>query len=258
MAGFENDVIYADNVNFNPGSPQNSGQVTSDGQLLIGNNVDPKIRVGNITSSTLDISYVSPDLVIDAGTSVATTYTTDSGSATPSSNILNIVGGTGIATSGSSNIITINAASDVATTYTTDDSNTASASSNNINIFGGPGVTTTSSSDTITINSVVFSDQATSTSVTSDSGSFLTGGSAQTYTLPASPSDGELCIFVRVSDFDHVISAAGSQIIRIGSSSTSAGGTVTSSSISDALTLRYRSTDTTWYATSIIGVWVLS
>ena len=51
MAGFENQVLVATNVNFDPGSPPNNGQVTSDGQLLIGSTASPNIKVGNLTSS---------------------------------------------------------------------------------------------------------------------------------------------------------------------------------------------------------------
>lgn len=52
---------------------------------------------GNPGTNTLTIT--------DTGT-VATTYTTDSGSATPAANILNVLGGTGISTSASGNTIT--------------------------------------------------------------------------------------------------------------------------------------------------------
>jgi len=47
-------------------------------------------------------------LTIDTGSEVATSYTTDSGTATPSSGILRIAGGTNINTSGSGNTVTVN------------------------------------------------------------------------------------------------------------------------------------------------------
>ena len=54
MAGFssvtdDESIIYGDNVSFN--GTKRGGKVTTNGQLLIGSSVSPKIRVGNITST---------------------------------------------------------------------------------------------------------------------------------------------------------------------------------------------------------------
>lgn len=71
MAGFNNDVVYADNVRFDGG--EYPGQVTTDGQLLIGSTAAPNIRVGTLTSpsGTITIGYAAPDITIDlAGGSV--------------------------------------------------------------------------------------------------------------------------------------------------------------------------------------------
>lgn len=137
----------------------------------------------------------------------------------------------------------------------TADSGTAAPAAGNINILGGPGVTTSASGSTVTINSVVYTDQAGSTSVTSDSGSFATA--AITLTLPATPAQGELCEFVATSAAVLVVDAPSTHLIRIANAISSAGGTASSSGLAgDSLTLRYRSSDTTWYATSVIGVWI--
>lgn len=48
MAGFSNDTMFADNVDFSGGK---SPTVTLNGQLLIGSTVAPNIRVGNLTSA---------------------------------------------------------------------------------------------------------------------------------------------------------------------------------------------------------------
>lgn len=50
MAGFADDVVYGDNVDFS-GSPTPTGKVTADGQLLIGATLAPKIRVSTPTGS---------------------------------------------------------------------------------------------------------------------------------------------------------------------------------------------------------------
>lgn len=50
MAGFDNDVLYADNVDFT-GNNLVTGQVTQNGQLLVGSAVAPKIRAYTPTGS---------------------------------------------------------------------------------------------------------------------------------------------------------------------------------------------------------------
>lgn len=51
MAGFDNDTMYANNVDFSGGSPV-TGKVTADGELLIGSTASPNIRVGTLTAGT--------------------------------------------------------------------------------------------------------------------------------------------------------------------------------------------------------------
>lgn len=51
MAGFDNDICYANNVDFSGGSPV-AGKVTTDGQLLIGSTASPNIRVATLTAGT--------------------------------------------------------------------------------------------------------------------------------------------------------------------------------------------------------------
>lgn len=49
MPGFNNGVVYADNVRFD--GTQYPGQVTTDGQLLIGSTASPHIKVGTLATS---------------------------------------------------------------------------------------------------------------------------------------------------------------------------------------------------------------
>lgn len=63
MAGFQNDsnlkeILFADNVDFS-GATTPTGQVTSNGQLLIGSSVAPNIRVGNLTSPDGSLTVVN-------------------------------------------------------------------------------------------------------------------------------------------------------------------------------------------------------
>jgi len=51
MAGFDNDVIYGSNVDFRGVEPV-QGQVTADGQLLIGSTASPNIKVGFLSAGS--------------------------------------------------------------------------------------------------------------------------------------------------------------------------------------------------------------
>lgn len=51
MAGFDNDVMYSNNVDFRGVKPV-VGQVTADGQLLIGSTASPHIKVSTLTAGT--------------------------------------------------------------------------------------------------------------------------------------------------------------------------------------------------------------
>lgn len=63
MVGFLNGVLSATNIDFTGNSPVN-GQITDEGQLLIGSLVGPEIKTGNLISSdnSILINYVDPDL----------------------------------------------------------------------------------------------------------------------------------------------------------------------------------------------------
>lgn len=111
-SGFDNDVMYAENVDFSGGSPV-AAKVTTNGQLLIGSTASPNIRVGTLTAgSGVSIANGAGAITISAGATVATTYITDSGNATPAANQLNILGQDAgsidvMSTSGSGNTINI-------------------------------------------------------------------------------------------------------------------------------------------------------
>lgn len=69
MPGFDTgSVMYALNVDFTGNSlTSGTAQVTQNGQLLIGNNSSPQIRVGMLTSpsGTVTIGYVAPNITLD-------------------------------------------------------------------------------------------------------------------------------------------------------------------------------------------------
>lgn len=64
-AGQSNGVLYGTNLNFT-GTTPHVGQITADGQLLIGNAVFPYIRAGTITSpdGSLVVGYSAPNITL--------------------------------------------------------------------------------------------------------------------------------------------------------------------------------------------------
>lgn len=96
MAGFSNvngdeSIVYGDNVSFD--GTERGGKVTTNGQLLIGATASPHIRVNTLTAgSGVTIANGAGTITISAGASVPTTFTEDSGSATPVANNLNVLG----------------------------------------------------------------------------------------------------------------------------------------------------------------------
>ena len=66
MAGFDTDVMFADNIDFSGGFPV-TGKITTDGQILIGSTAAPHIRVGSFTSSggTLNITTGAGTINLD-------------------------------------------------------------------------------------------------------------------------------------------------------------------------------------------------
>lgn len=211
-----------------------------------------KIGLSNFNSGQFG---VDANGFVSLGGSSATSYVTSSGTATPSANVLNITQGTGILTSGSGNTVTVGINTNVATTYNTQ-SGTATPSSNIITFNGGPGVTTSASGSTVTINSVTFNDRSADSTLAVNNGFFCTA--ALTATLPSSPTQGTLCIIVSGTASAIVVQASSGKFIRVGSLISSSAGTATSTAIGDCLELRYQTTNTTWYATSIIGTWLIA
>jgi hypothetical protein len=66
MPGFDNNVVYANNVDFSGGSPV-VGKVVADGQLLIGSTASPNIRVATLTPGTgISITNAAGSITVNA------------------------------------------------------------------------------------------------------------------------------------------------------------------------------------------------
>jgi hypothetical protein len=141
MAGFENDTAYFTGIDTRGVEPV-ANQMIANGQLLIGAASAPYIRVNTLTSSggSVTITNGPGTINLEAGAGVATTYNADSGSATPSGNIIVLSGGTnGIDTTASGNTITFNfdvtEQPAIATSYPCD-SGTATPAANVLTLTG--------------------------------------------------------------------------------------------------------------------------
>lgn len=101
---------------------------------------------------------------------------------------------------------------------------------------------------------ITWTDHAAPTTVSAFSGSFISA--AVTLTLPVA-AQGDVCQFVCTSSGPCGIQAQGGDKIFIGSSASSAGGTMTNTAIGDSLYLVYQVASSGWYSVgSPAGLWV--
>ena len=307
MAGTKNDVLVGKNADFtqvnapNSTSSESNGLVTN-GQLWIGSTAlnagSTHINVGTLTSpgSSISIGYASPNITLTVGSMIATTYSGNTGSATPAANNLNILGATVAAgtspltTSAAGSTVTINAqisqalaAADAtkiglsnfdSAKFTVSATGFVSASGTGLGqtITGDTGGAlsptagnwnilggpgvTTSGSGSTLTINSTVFTDTTATTMAVDNGYFATA--AGTYNLPATAAQGELITIVCDTAGAVVVDAPALNFIRVGSLITAASGTATSTAIGDSLTLRYRVSSLTWEATSVIGVWLIA
>jgi len=269
MAGFSNDVMYANNVRFD--GAKFPGQVTADGQLLIGNAVFPNIRVGTITSpaGTITIGYSAPDITIDlAGGSTAIDSITVDAFTAPGTNPV-VPDGTGLmvftgAQAAAGTISTSIRTDSLAVNTVTIEVQRSSAQA--VSSVAQNGVCHFDSADfTVDANGFVqalggtspWLDIAPPSAVVINTGYFATGAGA--LTLPLAPAQGSIIEIVDVFGGGVVVTASGAEFIQIQNTTSSAGGTATSIQLGDALRLVYRAADTTWYqAPGAGGNWVLA
>lgn len=163
--------------------------------------------------------------------------------------------GTGITITPGAGTITIAAnGAVIGQTITGDSGGALSPTAGNWNILGGPGCTTSGSGSTLTINCPTFTD-TTATTLTTDNGYFATA--AGTYTLPASPAQGELIMIAADTTGAVAVTANTGQVIRIGNQVSSTAGSLTSTARGDSLILRFRSSGSIWMVFGSIGNWTV-
>jgi hypothetical protein len=102
-----------------------------------------------------------------------------------------------------------------------------------------------------------WTDEATSFTAAKNNGYFVTA--TATATLPASPSQGDGISFaVDSASGILTITANTGQTIQIGKAKSAAAGTAASNFNGDSVTLVYRTSDTNWIATSVLGTWTVT
>ena len=263
-------IIFADNASFD--GTERGGKLTTNGQLWIGATASPHVKKGSITSpsGTLTIGYSSPNITLDlTGGGVAIdTITVDNSTAPGTNPVLPTVGGnitiTGAQRDNASLANVLQTHSHSANAFTVEIQRSAAAAAADTTKNGVSHFDSTSFSVAttgfVTLNGGGFTwnDVSGAFSPLKNNGYFITG--TATGTLPASPSQGDIIKFF----VDHAsqlltIDAPGTQIIRMGSLVTSAGGTAVSTLQGDSCELVYRASDTCWCAIAgFTGTWTIS
>lgn len=129
-------------------------------------------------------------------------------------------------------------------------------------ISAGTGISVTNGANTITIaatgSEIVWTDEAVSFNAASGNSYFISAN-AVTATLPSTPSQGDVISFsVDAVTTNFTITGNTGQKIRIGTALSAAAGTAVNNARGDSVTLVYRSSGTTWIASSVIGTWVVT
>lgn len=298
MSGFDNEVVFATNVDFTGEQDNPEPRMTVNGQLLIANGDDvddPRILVGVLRSESagLTVGYDAPDITLTLVGGGPGVDQIDVDASTPPGTdpvIADINGGivlTGgqIAANSTANVIRSNSLalntikievqqSGSATTQNTDlngvahfDSDIFTVTNGFVSttagslvqtITGGPGITITGPATDPVVNSVVYTDRAAPVSVVKNSGSFSTGTVTLTTPVTAGLVDGDVLEFIATVANVLTIQLAATQVAHIGNVASSVAGTLVSTAIGDAIKLRYQASTNDWWAISAIGNWTIT
>lgn len=271
MAGFDNDVVYGTNVDFSGAGGGQGGNATllTNGQMLIGSTAlnagGTHINVGTLTSplNTVSIGYSSPNITIDiagGGTAIERIIVqTGTSPVVPLAGTITMNGGVVVAgtnpvrtngTGANTLAVQVQVAQALASTDGTK-VGLANFNSSNFSVDVNGFVS-------IISGGFAWSDVSGAFSPLAQNGYFITG--TATGTLPPVPSQGDtIKFFVDHATQFLTIKAPGTQIIRLGSLVSSAGGTAISTQQGDSVELVYRASDTCWCSiAAYTGTWLMA
>lgn len=157
----------------------------------------------------------------------------------------------------SNGFVSING-SGIGETITGDSGGALSPTGGNWNILGRSGSKTSGTLSTLTIKSPPYANAGGSGTSMLNSGEFVTGAFTRTVPLSAGLADGDLLEYVATSASAIVIQMQAGQVAHLGSTATTAGGTLTSTAQGDSISLRYQASTDDFWATSSIGIWILA
>ena len=223
MPGFDGNVIWGGNLDFTDPTGVNfdhPGGFTAAGDLAIGTGTaapGQQIAVGHLVGSGgITIGYSNPNITV-SGAGIVDTLVVDgdSGSASPSSGVLNILGAGGATTSASGNTITITASG------------------------GGITWSNISASQTLVVNH----------------GYFCSSGGALSLALPAVSSVGDVIEVVLIGSTSFTVTQSAGMQVTVGNRQTTAGvgGSTASTQQGDAIRIICYQANTLWVAASSMG-----
>lgn len=112
LAGTTNHAVQVGNAS----NALTSLSVGTNGQVLVGaTGANPAFATITSTGSTISFSLGANTLNMETGAAVATSYSTDSGSAVPAAGVLTVAGGTNIGSTGAASTVTLNLDSSLVT-----------------------------------------------------------------------------------------------------------------------------------------------
>ena len=277
MAGFDNDVMYASNVDFS-GAATVAATVTTNGQLLIGSTAAPNIRVGTLASAagtititpgagTINLDLAGGSIAIDSINVDANTPPGTDPVVPDAAGLLTITGGQVAAGGVGANVIRTDSLA--VNTFTIEiQRSTAVASTASLN----NGVSHFDSADfTVDANGFVSLAGASGfvwneitvvgpTSMVTNNGYVANNIALVTLTLPAAAAFGTV---IRVAGkgtgrWSIAQNAGQSIIVNASTSTVGVGGSVAASATNDCVELLCTTANTTWTAISSMGVLVIT
>ena len=274
MAGFDNQTVYAGNLDFT-GSSTVTPTMLTNGQLIIGSTVvnvgGTHINIGTITSplGTLAIGYSSPNITMDlvgGGTAIErVSVQTGTSPVLPAAGTITINGavvaaGTNPLRSNGTGASTLALQVQISQALAATDATKIGLSNFNSTYFtvdANGFVALVPSAATMTWTDVTGATQALAVF----NGYFTDRGGGVTYTLPATAALGDLIIIDGKLGLTTIAQNANQAIRMSGSiSTTGVGGSVAGTNVGDCITLRCSTAGVSsiWIAESFVGSWTIT